>query len=83
MNKHSRSLMKADFALLETVLYLDTHPNDTKALEYYEKARKAYHDARDEYEAMHGPTSADSDFAVKNGNFAWSTNPWPWQNDEA
>ena len=30
------------FALVETALYLDGHPKDKRALEYYEKVSKEY-----------------------------------------
>ena len=31
-----KRLMAADFALHETVLFLDSHPKNKKAMEYYE-----------------------------------------------
>ena len=34
-------LRELEFALLETNLYLDTHPNSRKALDYYKKVKAA------------------------------------------
>ena len=41
MNDRQKALWKLqymDFAIHETVLYLDGHPDNKKALEYYKKA---------------------------------------------
>lgn len=37
-----RRLQAADFVLHETVLYLDGHPTNQKALEFFRKAKAAY-----------------------------------------
>ena len=37
-----RRLQAADFVLHETVLYLDGHPTNQKALEFFRKAKTAY-----------------------------------------
>ena len=40
MNSRKNNMLHAlSFALVETVLYLDGHPNDRRALEYYEKIK--------------------------------------------
>ena len=71
---------KASFAALETALYLDTHPCDTKALE----ALNAYCAQKDAavaaYEAQYGPLTVCS---CKNTGpqpeYEWATLPWPWE----
>ena len=49
-----RRLQAADFVLHETVLYLDGHPTNQKALEFFRKAKTAY----DELLAEFQPTAA-------------------------
>lgn len=66
-----------DFAIVEMNLFLDTHPDDCRALELF----KAYIEKRNqlvaEYEAAYGPyvqTVTD----VEGDKFSWICNPWPW-----
>lgn len=83
MNLRKNNMLHAlSFALVETVLYLDGHPNDRRAIEYYEKIKSEYRKALEEYERENGPVTAGSDTAVENGKWRWSTEPWPWQNDK-
>ena len=66
----------AQFALIETNLYLDTHPEDTealKALEYYaEKLARAIERYEDEC------TSLTAE-ARTNLPFEWVKAPFPWE----
>ncbi|MBO7254184.1 MAG: spore coat protein CotJB, partial [Clostridia bacterium] len=39
-SKDLRKLQSLQFALHETVLYLDGHPNCSKAMEYYKEMQK-------------------------------------------
>ena len=63
MNETARNLMKriddASFAMDDVILYLDTHPDDRNALNYYryvvalrKEAVKAYQDAESEDRAI-------------------------------
>lgn len=77
----TRKISAHDFAILEMVLYLDTHPNDTKALSALKRYRAEREALVAQYERNFGPyivTSGD----VKNDNrWAWVDNPWPWENE--
>jgi spore coat protein JB len=70
------------FALYETALYLDGHPNDRRALEYYKKMKERYEKVLAEYEQKYGPITLGSDAAIKNGKWEWVNTPWPWQNEK-
>lgn len=72
-----RIIQSADFAMLDTGLYLDTHPDDRNALLYYEKMRQARNEAAAEYNRMYGPLTADETCTQTNWN--WTDGPWPWQ----
>ena len=65
------------FAVDDTKLFLDTHPDDKEALEYFQQYNKARNQAVAEYSAYFGPLvigEADCD-----REFKWATQPWPWE----
>ena len=53
-----RRLQAADFVLHETVLYLDGHPTNQKALEFFRKAKTAYDELLAEFQQAFGPQTA-------------------------
>ncbi len=68
-----------DFALYEVGLYLDTHPNDKQALEYYGRHLEMSNKAREEYVNKFGPLSARD---YNGGSWKWTDDPWPWETEE-
>lgn len=76
------NLHSLGFALFETALYLDGHPNDRRAVEYYDKTKEKYENALEEYECTHGPLSKSSAHATEDGTWQWVNGPWPWQNEK-
>lgn len=64
-----RRLQAADFVLHETVLYLDGHPTNQKALEFFRKAKAAYDELLAEFQEAFGPQTAYA---------ADGSNPWEW-----
>ena len=71
-------LRELEFALLETNLYLDTHPNSRKALDYYKNVKAARDIMYEDYVKNNGPMFAAD---VRQDNWSWVDMPWPWQND--
>ena len=71
-------LRELEFALLETNLYLDTHPNSRKALDYYKMVKAARDIMYEDYVKNNGPMFAAD---VRQDNWSWVDMPWPWQND--
>ena len=69
---------KLSFAADDVKLFLDTHPDNTDALDYYEKIKIMRNKAVEEYTNMYGPISA---YQVNVSNNSWVRNqgPWPWQ----
>ena len=70
-------LQAIGFAVNELALYLDTHRDDTQALETYRAYQRVYHDAMMHYEADCGAMAhgMPSDRPC----YAWLDDPWPWE----
>ena len=64
------------FAIQELALYLDTHRNDTEAVELYHSYQKLYHDCIMKYTEKYGPTNHKTPTI---GAYAWLDDPWPWE----
>lgn len=75
-----RNVQMYDFALTDTGLFLDTHPDNRAALAFYDDTRKKYLEAVEEYEAQFGPLTAE-DTDVENG-WTWVDTPWPWEMED-
>lgn len=66
-----------DFVLLETSLFLDTHPDNRMALEHYKKYQQLAKAAHEEYVKKYGPmTKGDYDGGDR---WKWVDGPWPWE----
>ena len=72
-----QTVRETGFALLDISLFLDTHPNDEKAMDYYTKYQQMNKEARREYEKNFGPLTLSS-VDTCNG-WTWTQEPWPWE----
>ena len=70
-------LMALDFAIDEMGLYLDTHPEDSEALELFNSYIKLAQQGRAKYEAAFGPLAKR--YVSEDGQYTWINNPWPWE----
>lgn len=70
-------IYQTGFALDDILLYLDTHPCDSDALNYYQYVKNIYNQAVNVYTVQCGPLRKDQ---VKPGNYwDWITETWPWE----
>ena len=76
--KLMEQIRAVDFALYETVLYLDVYPHSCDALETYRKLRAQSEALRAEYEAACGPLTA---FGNRGNTWDWMSKPFPWEYD--
>ena len=80
MNEKCRLMQviyETGFALDDAALYLDTHPCDQAALNYYHSVANARLNAMNAYQASYGPLLVDQ---VKSDNYwTWVTGKWPWE----
>lgn len=68
---------QVSFAMDDCKLFLDTHPYDQKALQYYQAYRNIRQQAMDEYRDTFGPINS-YDVAAAN-EWTWINEPWPWE----
>lgn len=71
-------LQQIKFAMQELGLYLDTHPNDTNALNRFKGYESMCRKAEAEYCMKYGPIRRDA-YAYGEA-FTWENDPWPWDN---
>ncbi len=69
-------LMALDFAINELGLYLDTHSDDTEALQLYTNYVTLAKEGRQRYEATYGPLQQTAVNLA--GGYTWLDDPWPW-----
>ena len=75
MNK----LRTLDFAITETVLYLDAYPKCRRALEYYHRLLKERAKVAEMVNNVIGPLTAGSNMSQT--EWKWCQGPWPWEPD--
>ena len=64
-----------NFAITELGLYLDTHPDDEKALCLHRKYCKEYRELTDKYQKVYGPLTIN----FPCNKWRWLEEPWPWE----
>ena len=77
--KDLKRLRAIDFAIQETVLYLDAYPECRQALEYYHKLIEARERLLSSYEKSCGPMTMYGNRSRQ--SWDWVDGPWPWEND--
>ena len=76
-NKLLRQIQALKFAILDVGLYLDGHPDNQKALRYFNQMKAKLETAVSEYEAAFGPLTM-----LQNNSettWHWVAAPWPWE----
>lgn len=77
-NQLLEQVMALDFFLLELNLYLDTHPNDQRAIQIFNTTMVKARCAREAYERHCGPLTTYN--SMNRGcSWQWINSPWPWE----
>lgn len=66
-----------DFAIIDLCLYLDTHPEDEKALCLYRKYCRECKELNDKYQKVYGPLT----IYYPCNKWRWLEEPWPWEGE--
>ena len=67
------------FAAYDTLLYMDTHPQDREAMAYYHKQSVIRQEAMEEYARRFGPLTMDLIDESNCDTWEWMMQPWPWE----
>ena len=76
--KREEMMMKIrelDFSTFELGLYLDTHPDDRRALCLHNTYAKQSKELKDKYQRVYGPLTMD----YPCNKWRWFEEPWPWE----
>lgn len=68
-----------DFLLTDMKLYLDTHPTDRNALDYYHHYAEVLNEMRQAYAQNYGPLFADQSVCRK--EWEWGMQPNAWEGE--
>jgi len=73
-----KELMEVSFLLVETNLYLNTHPTDERALRLHNTYAKKYEELECLYTSEYGPLRGN-----QMSQYPWQyiQSPWPWEID--
>lgn len=72
-----RTIQILEFVMYDAALYLDTHPCDEAALNYFHHHKKMKDKAVAEYAACYGPLTMDT--VESKNRWTWIDKPWPWE----
>ncbi len=76
-NKLMKRVQICNFLLYETALFLDTHPDNKEAKEYFKKVLEMKKKATEQYTEACGPLTFED--AANDEGWSWIDKPWPWQ----
>ena len=75
-----KQLQKIDFAMIETVLYLDAYPQCNKALEHYHMLKQERNVVAETLaKKCNMPVTSFENASTTSWN--WTDAPWPWEHD--
>ncbi len=72
-----RDIGVLDFTLVELALYLDTHPTDRNAMEYFNYYNRIKTQMEREFSRTYYPLKLD--LAESNQEWRWGAAPLPWE----
>ena len=76
-SKLLEKITQLDFAAVDLGLYLNTHPQDTCAMNLYDTIIAKADECRTKYEKNYGPLCSFRSKSHDN-KWCWIDNPWPW-----
>lgn len=70
-------IMAVNFRITELTLYLNTRPDDRKALILHNEACKQYRDLTERFQRIYGPLTNQ----YPCNKWRWIEEPWPWEGE--
>ena len=75
--KAMRDVQEHGFAAVDASLYLDSHPDDESAVQYFRNVCKKQQQAQEVYQKHFGTLKHQD--AGSTGRWNWADDPWPWE----
>lgn len=76
--KMMKEIKCLNFAIIELAEYLDTHPDDRKALCLHKQYCNELNELKDKYQKVFGPLS----IYYPCNKWRWLEEPWPWERSD-
>ena len=73
-----KKIREYNFSVIELGLYLDTHPDDNKALCLHREYAKNLKELLDKYQKVYGPLT----IYYPCNKWRWLEEPWPWERSD-
>lgn len=70
---------EVSFGAYDTMLYLDTHPEDPDAIRFFQECSKKRKMAMKAYAEHYGPLNFSQVARCDMGSLQWVSQPWPWE----
>lgn len=80
MDDRAKALLRVQttgFAIDEAALFLDTHPQDKQALDFYHKTIEEYNRAVENYVSNFGPINVNQ--VRSHDTWSWTRGCMPWE----
>lgn len=75
-----QSIYELGFVLIETMLFLDTHPDNQEAIDYYMDMKDKYREALERFADFYGPINMTN---MSSENYwMWVATPMPWEMED-
>lgn len=71
-----KEIMEICFCLTDINLYLDTHPNDERAVALHNTFSKKYKELINMYSMKYGPLT---NYDLSKYPWEYTNSPWPWE----
>lgn len=76
-----KKITEVEFALIDLNLYLDNHPDNSRALERFNELSRDASKLRKAYEMSFGPL-LNFGYCENSSPFTWTDDIWPWELQE-
>lgn len=74
-----RRIQELEFVAVELNLYLDTHPNDARAIVEYNRVHDELMQTAEQYDRNCGPHMGFGHSRNIGNTWLWAEQPWPWE----
>lgn len=74
-----QEIRRHQFAMIDAGMYLDGHPDDENALQYYRTMCRHKQQADEMYRKHFGPLNLRD--AGQGARWDWIDEPWPWEGE--